>query len=287
MKTRSRAGRERPLRILYNFLWYATVIGGLVGLLLPYLWVLVSSFRPNEIIFRYAYPLSANTFIPTHFTLEPYALIVESGLGIALFNTIFVTLCTIAGGILLTSMAGFAFAKIEFPLSKFLFVLYLVSFMIPFEAIAMPLFVVIRNLGWTNSYQAIIVPGLFNGMVILLFRQFYRGVPNALLDSALSDGASWWKIYSKIFLPISKPAIISAGLVFFVYQWLAFLWPLLANPLPRFQVLQVTIARFSTEYAVLWNQQFAATIVSTIIPICIIIYLQRHFVGIVGVEIKG
>jgi multiple sugar transport system permease protein/putative chitobiose transport system permease protein len=211
----------------------------------------------------------------------------KSGFDIALFNTTFVTVTTIAGGILVTSMAGFAFAKIDFPLKSFLFTVCIVSFMIPFQAIAIPLFVVVRRLEWTNTYQGLIVPALFNGIVILLFRQFYRGVPNALVDSALSDGASWWQIYSRIFLPISKPAAISAGLVFFVFQWLAFLWPLLVNPMPRFQVLQVTVAKFATEYSILWNQQFAATIISSILPIVVILYLQKHFVGVVGTEIKG
>lgn len=267
--------------------WYLVIGLGLLVVLVPYLWVAVSSFRPNDIIFRYAYPLSVRTFLPTPFSLDSYVAMVKAGFDVALFNTILVTLVTIVGGVVVASMAGFVFAKIDFPLKSFWFAVCLISFILPFEAIAIPLYAVILRLRWTNTYQGLIVPALFNGTAILLFRQFYRGVPNAFLEAALCDGASWWQIYSRIFLRISKTAAISAGLIFFLYQWHAFLWPLLVSSLPKYQVIQIAIAKFSTEYYVLWNQQFAATVVSSIFPVAVILLLQRYFVAAVGTEVKG
>jgi multiple sugar transport system permease protein len=287
MVTTRRLGIRRGRGAISRTAWYVVTIMGLLIVLVPYVWVIVSSFRPNDVIFRYAYPLSFRTFLPTPFSMAPYIAMVKDGFDIALFNTIIVTLATIVGGILVASMAGFVFAKIDFPLKSFWFTVCLISFILPFEAIAIPLYTVILRLRWTNTYQGLIIPALFNGTAILLFRQFYRGVPNAFLEAALCDGASWWQIYSRIFLRISKTAAISAGLIFFLYQWHAFLWPLLVNSLPKYQVIQIAIAKFSTEYYVLWNQQFAATVVSSVIPVVVILLLQKYFVAAVGTEVKG
>lgn len=272
---------------LLGFTWYLVIGLGLGITMLPIIWILVSSFRTNEVIWRYAFPFSFKTFLPTPFTLEAYRTILAAGFGRALLNSIFVTATTIVFGIFITSLSGFVFAKMHFPGKKALFVFVLLSSMIPFEALAIPLFVVIRNMSWLDSYQALIVPGVTHGICILLFRQFYLGIPQSYVDSAKVDGANFWQIYVKIFLPISKAAAISAGLFLFIFQWQAFLWPLIANPTQEYHVIQVFIARLSSDRAVYWNQQFAASIISTFIPVCILLILQKHFMtGIAGSGLK-
>lgn len=279
---------QKLVSVINSLAWYVVVLTGLIITVIPVIWVTVSSFRPNEAIFHNAISPSLETFSPTPFIIQPYIAIFEKGFGIALLNTLIVTTATVVGGILVGSMAGFVFAKMNFPGRKFLFILTIVTFLLPFRAIAIPLFSLITDLGWRNSYQALIVPALFNGVVILLYRQFFMGVPDAFIDSARMDGASWWQIYWRIFLPISGPAAISAGLILFVFQWLAFLWPLIANPSPSYHVVQVAIAKFATEYTIMWNQQFAATVISTLIPLIVIMSLQKYFVGgMSGSEIKG
>lgn len=275
------------LNLINNIFWYLTVLTGLFVTILPIIWIFVSSFRPHSAIFKYATSPSVKTFIPTPFTIDPYITMFQHGFGWALANSLIVSTAIVSGGLIVNSMAGFVFAKIDFPGRTLLFILTIVTFMLPFRAIAIPLFTLIKQLGWRNSYQALIVPGLFNGMVILLYRQFFKGVPDEFVDSARIDGASWWQIYWKIFLPISKTAAISGGLLLFIGFWLSFLWPLLVNPDPRYQVAQVAIAKFSTEHGALWNQQFGASIITTLIPVILILNLQKYFVGgISGTEIK-
>lgn len=272
----------------FTTIWYLAVLLGAIVTLVPFVWAVVSSFRPNHVIFSYVSPLSLRTFSPAPYDLEAYVAIFDKGFGRALFNTLFVTATTLGLGLVFNSMAGLAFAKLSFPGKRTLFVLTVITFLVPFRAIAIPLFVLIRDLGWSNSYQALILPATFNGIVILLFRQFFMGIPDDYVDSAKIDGAKWRTIYWRLFVPMSIPAMISAGLILFLEIWLAFLWPLIANPNPRYEVIQVAIARLSTEYGVLWNQQFAATTITTVIPIVVLIALQRHYVrGLTGTEIKG
>jgi len=268
--------------------WYTVIISGILITLIPMIWMLVSSLRSNPSIWGSAFPISFKAFIPTPFTIEPYIQIFHKGFGRAFFNTALVASLTIFFGIIITSMSGFVFARMDFPGKAFIFVIVLVSSMIPFEAIAIPLFITIQELNWIDSYQALIVPGVAHGICIILFRQFYKGIPTSFVESAKIDGASWFQIYYKIFLPISKVAIISAGLFLFIFQWLSFLWPLIANPSPEYHVIQVAISRFAMEHGVYWNEQFAAAFISTIIPALIIIKLQKYYIyGVVGTEVKG
>lgn len=269
-------------------LWYLASVVGAIIVLIPFVWTVVSSFRPNEVIFQYVEPLSIQTFSPAPYSLEAYRSIFAKGFGRAVFNTIFVTAATVGIGLIVNSMAAIAFAKLRFPAKDVLFVLIIVTFLVPFRAIAIPLFMLIRDLGWSNSYQALVLPAVFNGLVILMFRQFFLGIPDDYVDSARIDGARWHMIYWKLFLPMSVPALISAGLILFLEIWLAFLWPLIANPGPEYEVIQVAIARLSSEYGILWNQQFAAATITTIIPVLIITALQKHYVrGLTGTEVKG
>jgi len=278
----------RAKKIIIKSLWWIVVLLGLIFTVLPFVWVLVSSPRPNHIIFRYTVPLSWMTFIPSHATLEPYIAIFEQGFMRFIFNTLFIALVTVFSGILINSMAGFVFAKMEFPGKNFLFVLVILTFLVPFEAIAIPLFVLIRTLKWYNSYYALIIPAIANGVVVLMYRQFFMGLPTELIEVARVDGASWWRIYWDIFLPITKPAHISAGVILFFFQWEAFLWPLIAAPGEKYRVVQVAIAYFSSEHGLIWNQQFAAVVVSALIPLVLLLRFQRYYIkGISGTEIKG
>lgn len=274
-------------RIL-NVCWWAAIVFGLIFTLLPFIWILVSSPRPNHIIFRYTMPLSWKTFLPSPATWEPYIAIFEKGFGLALTNTLFVALTTVLCGIVMNSMTGFVFAKIEFPAKTFLFVLIILAFLVPFEAIAIPLFVLIRRFGWFNSYQALIIPAIAHGVVVLMYRQFFLGIPTELIESARVDGASWWRIYWNIFMPMSKPAHISAALILFFFQWESFLWPLISAPSKEYRLIQVAIAYLATEYRTLWNQQFAAAVIAALIPLVLILRFQKYYIrGISGTELKG
>lgn len=186
-------------------------------------------------------------------------------------------------------MAGFSFAIFNFPGKKILFTIVIITFLIPFEAIAIPLYMLVRKLGWINTIYALIIPAISNGLTIFLFRQFFLGIPNDLKEAAIIDGAGWFRIYWQIYLPLAKPAAISAGLLLFLSQWQAFVWPLLATQSANLRMVQVWIAYSTvTEYTVIWNYLLAAGVITAIIPIILIFPLQKFFIrGISTSGLKG
>jgi multiple sugar transport system permease protein len=257
-------------------------------ILFPLFFAVVSSFRPLEEIFRYVSPISWKTFFPTEVTFDAYTnLFTKRGFGRIFFNTFFVSVVTVFFAIFINSMAAFAFAKFDFKGKTSLFILVLLTFMIPFEVIAIPLYNIVDDIGWIDTYYGLIVPGLANGLVIFLFRQFFLDIPDSLLEAARIDGASWWKIYWRILMPLCKPVTVSASLLVFIFQWESFMWPLIATQSEKYRVLQVAMGDFVTEHATYWNEMFAASVLGILVPVVLILPLQRYFVqGITGTGAK-
>ena len=194
---------------------------------------------------------------------------------------------SVVAGLLLNSMAGFAFARFNFRGRNVLFGLVLLTFAVPVEAIAIPLFSMMRQIGWFDSFWALIVPNIANGLVIFLFRQFFAGIPNEMIEAARVDGLSWWRIYWTICMPLARPVTIGAGLLLFVFQWESFLWPLIAAPSPELHLIQVALARFATEFSVIWNEQFAASTIAGALPLIFILLFQKQFVSaLTGMDLK-
>ena len=247
--------------------------------LLPLWWALASSVRPLNDIFKYVSPFSLAALIPDKLTFEAYrSIFFDKGFGTAVFNSLFVALATVLAGLGVNSLAGFAFAVLRFPGRNALFGITVLTFLVPFEAISIPLYTVVRSLGWLDTYMALIVPGVANGIVIFLFRQFFSQVPRELVDAARIDGASWLTIFVRIYLPLSKPVIISAALLIFLFQWEAFLWPLISTRSEGLKVIQVALAGFEERYRTLWNELFAAATLAALIPLLILLPLQRFYV---------
>lgn len=246
---------------------------------LPLIFALVSSLRPLTDIYKYIKPVCLQTFFPADLTLDAYIRIfTEYHYGTALLNSIFVAAVTVAVGILLNAWAGFAFAKFKFPCKSALFTLVLFSFMIPFELISINLYSMMIDFNWIDTFWALIVPSIPNGMVIFLFRQFYLGFPDYMLESAKIDGLGWWRTFFNIVLPNSKTICISAGLILFINQWEAFLWPILVTRSPAKQTIQIALNSFRTQYYQQWDLVFAAAILAFLVPVLIIIPLQKFFV---------
>jgi multiple sugar transport system permease protein len=279
------ARRANPLRAILLHLLYVFVALLVIG---PLLWALSSSLRPREDIFRYLMPFSIEALYPTNPTLEAYRVIFfEKGFGRAVLNTGLVAIATVIGGVLVAALAGFAFARLEFPGKRALFILTVVTFLVPFEAIAIPLYELIQRLGWVDTYAALIVPGVANGIAIFLFRQAFAEIPSDLVDAARLDGASWLGILFHIFLPLTKPIVVGASLLLFLFQWESFLWPLIAVRDERYKVIQVALSDFQLQYQTLWDQLFAASIVAAVIPLFLLLPLQRYYVrSVIGTGLK-
>lgn len=245
--------------------------------MLPIWWTIVSGLRPGGDIFRYLSPLSVWSVLPRNVTLDNIAVLWTGEFARAMVNSVVVTAVTVALGLALCATAAFALAVLRFPGRNVVFTAMVVSFLIPFDAISVPLATMFRAAGLQNSYAGLILPGLGNGLAVFMLRQFFLGIPRELSEAAMVDGMGWWGIFTQIYLPLSRPALIGAGLILFVFQWQAYLWPLLIAPSPSVHVASVAIANFAGEFQVDYGEMFAAAAFVALVPMGVMLAFQRHF----------
>lgn len=268
---------QRPFSI--TALVYGLLLAVAALILAPLLWAIASSFTPNAEVYRYVFPFSLKAFYPQNFTWDAYRILfLEKGFGTAIANTAWLTLGTVALGGLVNLLAGFAFAVFEFKGKNLLFGLVLFTFMVPIEVTIIPQYIQMRDLGWINTWQGLLVPGLANSLVIFLFRQFFAEFPRDLLDAARVDGASWGRILFSLVVPNAYPVLIGAGLVLFLSAWNAFFWPLIVAPRPELRVIQVAISLSAQQVQTLVNEMFAGSLIAAIVPILVILPLQQYYV---------
>jgi ABC-type glycerol-3-phosphate transport system permease component len=255
----------------------------------PLFFGIASSFRIDEEIYKYAIPFSLKTIIPQNITLVNYITLFRDYNFIRpIMNTVTVVLVTIFFSCFVNGIAAFAFATFDFKFKKIIYAVVLLSFMIPFESIAMPLYIVVNRLGWIDTLYGIIVPCVADGLVLFLFTQFFRDIPPSLIEAARVDGASWATVFLKIIIPSSVPVFITAGLMVFMNQWNAYLWPLLVARSRSIRLIQIALSDFRTEHWTLWGCIYAGTVISAAIPLLLFLPFQKYFVqGIISSGIKG
>ncbi|MCS6779849.1 MAG: carbohydrate ABC transporter permease [Geminicoccaceae bacterium] len=269
-------------RVVLALLRYSALVLVATLLLLPIYWLVVASFRPAADIFATSSSFGLATLLPERLTLEHWREAWSGELPHAVANSLFVALSTVALGVTVNSLAGFAFAVFEFPFKRLLFAIVLATFMMPFESIVIPLYVLIRGMGLTDTFAALILPEVASGLVVFLFRQFFAAVPKELYEAARVDGASWLQIWWKLTLPLSGPTIATASLMLFVHQWDAFFWPLVAAPGPERVVIQVAVARNVTLEVANWGGLFAAASTAILVALVPFLLLQRFYLRTVA-----
>jgi len=272
-----------------NLLKYLLLVLIALFVLIPLLWMFSASLTENQKVFKYAYPFTFRAFFPSEPTLDAYrTLFFEGGFGTALKNSAILALSTVFIGITISAMAGFAFARFTFRYKNLLFIIVLLTFMVPLEAIIIPLYSIVKSLGWLYTWKGLIIPNLANGLVIFLFKQFFEEIPQELIDSALIDGASWLRIFSSIILPLSKPVLLSGALVMFIGSWNSLFWPLVVAPNPELKVVQIAIAQTNTEHLIIWPAMFGGMLLASLVPIILFLPFQKYYVrGIATTGIKG
>ena len=283
-KRRKRAVKKGVMVLKYAALAVASFI-----VLMPILWFMTSSFRSNNEVFANINPFSLREMFFGTYSLENYRTIfVKYNFARTVGNTLLVCFLTITIGIFVCSMAGYALAKMEFKGKRIMMMLVLFSIMIPFDAIAIPLYSIIMKLRWIDTYKAVILPAVANGMTIFLFRQSFVDIDNSLLESARMDGAGEFRTYLQIVMPVSIPTILSGALVMFTAQWNAFMWPLLVARSDKLKMLQVALADFQLENGTMWAELFAGITISMVIPCVILIPFQKYYIrGIASSGTKG
>jgi putative chitobiose transport system permease protein len=266
------------------------VLGALVALLflLPLWWTVVSALRPEKETFSTLSPVSIWTILPRHFTLSNFTHLSEGSFGLAMVNSLIVTVATVVVGLIICAMAAFALAALNFPGRGVIFGFMVISFLIPFDAIAIPLTGIFREAHLQNTYLALILPGIGNGFAVFLLRGFFLGIPAELSEAARLDGLGWWGIFRRIYLPLSRPALIGAGLILFVFQWQAYLWPLLIAPTASKRVAPVAIAQFAGEHGVDFGAIFAGAVTTALVPLLVLLFFQRYFTeSVTQTGVKG
>lgn len=281
-----RAIRPNPRKIIRLTANYAVLLIITAAVIVPLLWAFAASFTPLEKTFEYAYPFSVKAFVPVDFTTEAYVSIFERGFGRAILNTLGLGLATVVIGGLICTSAGFAFARFDFPGKTLLFLLVLIMFTIPPDLTVIPRYIMIKDWGWINTWQALLVPMLANSLIIFMSSQFFKEIPQEIIDSARVDGASWFRVFIAIVLPISKPLLISMSLILFLSQWDSYFWPLLVAPDPEYRVIQIAVTESVQEYQTFWNELLAGSMLAAVIPILLLFPFQRHFVNAMVGAIK-
>lgn len=190
-----------------------------------------------------------------------------------------------ASHLLFDPLAGYAFAKFDFPFKRTIFVLVLSTLMIPFFVRMIPIYVMFSDLGWIDSYQGLIVPFLCDAFGIFLMRQFIEPLPDALIDAARVDGASELKIYRSIILPQAKPALGVLALFTFIFQWNNFLWPLIATSRTDMRTMPVGLTLFNQEYFTQWNLTAAGSVLLFLPTAVLFFFTQRYLVR--GIALTG
>jgi ABC-type glycerol-3-phosphate transport system permease component len=264
--------RQRlTLIVIYGILIFAAFLS-----LIPFYWMLISSFKPlNDIL---TIPV---WIIPTHPTLENYVLLLtQTGFIRSVLNTLFVALANVIIQTLLCSLAGFAFAKYRFRFRNLLFTLVLGTVMIPASIQLVPNYILMANLGWLDTLAPLIIPTAANAFGIFWMRQYMYSVPDELLDAGRLDGASEFGLYWRLVLPIARPALGALALFVFTTSWNEFLQPLVYVRSTEMFTVQLMISSiFRTRFQQNFHLLMAASVLA-IVPMTVLFFaLQQQFIA--------
>ncbi len=248
--------------------------------LIPYLWMLGSAFKTRSELFSYVLPVSWRTFVPVHPTLDNFfRLFFELGFLRTVANTLLLSVITVLGSVLFCSMTAFALSLLEFPGRKLIFFLIMFTMMVPFEARMLPTFLIVQDIGLSNTFTALYLPWFADAFLVFLFTNHFSGIPIELYHAAVIDGCSHTRIYDKIMLPNLGPALISGGLIKFFFAWDSYVWPLIILRTDRWQVLGVAIANLFTDQSIAWELIFSGAFISTLPVVLLFIILQRYYIA--------
>jgi ABC-type glycerol-3-phosphate transport system permease component len=278
--------KRKISRIVVNVLMYGFLILVSLYMILPFFWMLSTSLKPENEIFA-----SPPILISSNMSLAAYKTIIFDGNILrVLLNTFIIAGCATIVRLFFCSLGGFGFAKYKFLGKGALFAILVATLVIPFSITLVPLFVVMVQLKWTNTFLPLIIPGAASAFGIFFMRQYISTIENELLDAARIDGANEFAIFTRIIIPIVAPGMTSLGLIFFMGAWNDFLWPLVILKKPDLFTLPIAINQMiqSMIGRPVYSQQMAAAVISIIPLLIIFLIFQRRFVeGITAGAIKG
>jgi multiple sugar transport system permease protein len=269
--------------------WLVTLLLllGAVLFLAPLGWMASTAFKPEKEIFS-----TEARWIPHHPTLENFAGLTaksaEAPMGRWLLNSAIVSTSVVSLTLLISSMAAYALSRLRFKGRDALFYVILAAMLVPGQVTLIPVFLMIQKLGWFDSYQALIVPGLAGPFGVFMLRQFMQTIPKELEEAAVVDGCGPWRIWAQVILPLTRPALATLAVLTFLGSWNDFMWPLIATNSNEMRTVPVGISIFNGRYTTEYGLMMASAIVASVPVVAAFLALQRFIIrGIVLTGLKG
>ena len=276
---------RKTKKILTDIILYTVLIGITIFMMLPFLWMLSTSFKLPEDIFGYP-----PRFIPDNPVLDNYIYVIfEKNVLVNLKNTVIIATIGTALSLFFTTLGGYGFAKFNFPGKKPFFLMLLATMVIPGAVMLVPSFIIMRNFGWVDTIWPLVIPGAASAFGIFFFRQYISTISDELLDAARIDGAGEFRIYWNIVVPIIAPGMVSLGLIFFMASWNNFQGPLIyLKSAEKWVMTQAIRSMQGSAGFTAWGEYMAMSVISLIPLLIIFLLFQRRIVeGITAGAIKG
>ncbi|MEX2540776.1 MAG: carbohydrate ABC transporter permease [Trueperaceae bacterium] len=279
--TTGKAGRRSIRLAPATILTYLLCLLVTLITLVPFVWMVLGSLKTAAEAAQYPPVLLPSVFAWHNyvevFTTAPFLRYI--------FNSFLVASSVTLIALLFHAMAAYSLARLKYPGRDILFVVIIATLMIPFSITLIPSFIIVRSLGWLDSYWALIVPPIFNAFGIFLLRQFYLGIPVELEEAALLDGDTPAGIFWHIALPLSQPILATLAVFFWLFNWNNYLWPLIVTQSPEMRVIQVGIAAFAGEHTTQWQLIMAGSTLAAIPGLILYVFLQRYLIE--GIKLSG
>ncbi|MBO7744460.1 carbohydrate ABC transporter permease [Paenibacillus sp. MWE-103] len=271
----------KGIRISTLALHLVLILGACV-MALPFVWMVLSALKDLSQVFIVPPKWIPSPFVWSNFKDSLTAL----PFGRAYFNSFYINVIVVLSQLLTCSMAAYAFAKIRFPMREPLFLMFLATMMVPGQVTIIPLYLIMKNIGWLDSHLSIIVPSaLLNAFGVFLLRQFFKGIPKEMEEAAIVDGANRWTIYLRIMLPLIKPALSALGIFTFLGMWNNFFNPLIFLNSPDKFTVPMMLNLYRGMYATDWTLMMAGAAIA-LIPVLIVYIIGQRYI-IEGVTLSG
>lgn len=277
--TKSKKTKRRP--IINKILFYLLLIVGASIMLIPFLWMISTSLKPDG-----ATMVMPPEFVPNEPTTKNYEQVTQQfPMMRFLWNSIVVAVLTTIGQMIFSSMAAYAFARMQFRGRDKLFLLYLATMMVPTQVTMIPQFILIKQFGWLDSYPGLIIPTMFAVFGTFLMRQAMLGIPRELEEAAFMDGANHFQVFYRVCLPLIKPMIAALGIFTFMQSWNNFLWPLIVVSNQELATLPLGLSLLQGRWATDWGLMMAGVVISVLPILIVYLFAQKYFIQ--GMTMSG
>ena len=272
------AARARRRRVLTKTaglgLVHIVLILGAIFMVLPFVWMLLTSFKDQSEVFTYSIQ-----WLPSRINLEGYREVwSEIPFARMYVNSFIVAISVTVCQLVTSALAGYAFARLDFPGRDVVFMIYLSAMMIPHQATVIPSFLLMRKFNMVDRYTSLILPFAAGPFGAFMLRQFFMSMPRSLEEAAIIDGCSRFGVLRCVVLPLCKPALVTLGLFQFMFSWNDFMWPLIVTNKMSMRTLQVGLALLRAEVSTEWPMLMAATVMATVPILVAFLAAQRQFI---------